>query len=188
MRFLSKYGKYIVSIQPQINESYATGHTKTIQRAIYATFSLDGVTGDDRALAREHFSFNGFYQEEDLVTIVDPSYRISCFDSLLAQQREGWSNDERIMVENTLIAKAQQFPDDVLVIEEIRLSPPWPTYDAFAGTQAELIAKLHEDGFDLAEVLAYELQEQKREEVIAALEAELEIEPDTTPSEELVVG
>jgi hypothetical protein len=189
MRFLSKYAKYIVSVQPQINESYATGHTKTIQRPIYAIFALDGVTGEERSLARAHFSFNGFYQNEDLVTIVEPDYRISLFDSEVAQRREGWSDEERLMVEAELIEKARLFPDDLLVIEEVRLTPPWPNYDSFSGAQPELLEKIHSDGYDYADVLAYERQAQNRPEVIAALERMLEEEPDTTPvMEETLVG
>src|SRR5262245_33132497 len=102
MRFVSKYARYMVQVRPQIVEAYATGANKVVQPQLVATFAVDLVTGDERALARQHFSFNGFAQEQDLVTIVEPDARISAFDSRLAQAEQGWTDEERELVETVL--------------------------------------------------------------------------------------
>ena len=191
MRFIAKYAKYAVQIQPQLSEAYASGATKIIQGAIIADFTIGEVSGEERALARQMWRFNGFYQEQDLVTIVEPDYRISAFDTRKAQAARGWSDETREQVERTLIEMAIETPQDLIRIEEIRLSPPWPTYDLFSGNRVQLVKKIIEDGFDLAEVLAYEVENQNRRELVAALEQALEDdgEPNTTPErEEELVG
>ena len=189
MRFISKYAGYMLHVQPQIVEAYATGQTKVVQPQIIARFEVSKVTGDERALARQMFQFNGFAQEQDLVTVVEPDARISAFDSRLAQAENGWTDEQREMVEQALVAEWGRLPQDMIKVEEVRLAPPWPTYDSFSGTRAELLEKLDEDGYNVADVLAYERDAQNRAEVVAVLERALEDEPDTTPvGEEELVG
>jgi len=170
MRFISKYAKYMVQVRPQIVEAYATGQTKVIQQPLVAAFDLGLVQGDERAIARQVFSFNGFAQEQDLVTVVEPDARISAFDSRLAQAELGWTDDERELVEAVLVDNARKLPEDLIVIEEIRAEPPWPTYDSFKGTKNALLKKIEEDGYDFAAVLAYERENQNRPEIVTALE------------------
>jgi hypothetical protein len=189
MRFIAKYAKYAVQVRPQVVEAYATGATKIIQTQLTAQFTIDLTTPEEKAIARQLWSFNGFYQEEDLVTIREPDYRISAFDTRLAQMEVGWSDEERETVEQALSAIAIRTPGDVLLIEEKRAEPPWPTYDTYNGTRVQFLKKLHEDGYELADVLAYERENQNRDEVVATLEQALEAEPDTTPErEEELVG
>jgi len=170
VRFISKYAKYALQVRPQVVEAYATGATKITQEQLVARFTIQAVTGDERALARQIFSFNGFYQEEDWVTIVEPDYRISAFDSLIAQVEEHWTDDERIAVEQALIRESEQHPQDVYMIEAKRAQIPWPTYDSFKGTPAALCKKIEEDGYSFADVLDYERENQNRPEVVAKLE------------------
>ena len=190
MRFVSKYAKYILHCRRQIAEHYATGESQIIQRQLLAEFQVGILTGDERALARQHFSFNGFAQEQDLVTIVEPDARISAFDSRLAQAELGWTDAERELVEAELIKVARLLPEDLIVIEEIRLAPPWPTYDAFPGDATKLLMRVEDDGYDLADVVAYERENQNRPEVIFMLEKAIEHAADspasTEPVEELV--
>jgi hypothetical protein len=176
MRFIAKYAKYAVQIRPQIIEAYATGHTKVVQPQIVAQFSLNLVDGDERALARQMWSFNGFYQEEDMVSIVAPDYRISAFDSRLAQAENDWTDEERELVETVLSRTAERFPQDLIVIEEKRVAIPWPTYDTFPGEVDELLLKIEADGFALTDILAYEQENQNRPEVIAALEEAIDLD------------
>jgi hypothetical protein len=170
MRFISKYAKYMVQVRPQIVEAYATGQSKVIQPQLIAAFDVALVTGEERALARQHFSFNGFAQEQDLVTVVEPDARISAFDSRLAQAEHGWSDEEREAVEALLTKNAEYLPEDLIRIERERLSPPWPSYDQFSGTRQQLAQKIEEDGYDVVDVLAYERENQNRPEIVAALE------------------
>jgi hypothetical protein len=194
MRFVSKYAKYMFNVRSPITEHYATGQSKVIQSALVAVFDIALVNGDERALARQHFSFNGFAQEQDLVTVVEPDARISAFDSRLAQAEHGWTDEERELVESELIENAKRLPEDLIVVEEIRLDPPWPSYDRFGGTAKQLADKIEEDGYDFAEVLAYERENQNRPEVVTVLEHALDLVADGLmvrevlhePEEELV--
>jgi len=170
VRFISKFAKYALQVRPQVVEAYATGAHKITQEQLVARFTIQAVTGDERALARQIFSFNGFYQEEDWVTIVEPDYRISAFDSVISQHEEHWTDEERVMVEQALIREAELHPQDVYVIEAKRAQIPWPTYDSFKGTNAQLCKKIEEDGYSFVDVLAYERENQNRPEVVAKLE------------------
>ena len=176
MRFIAKFGKYAVQVRPQVVEAYATGGVKIVQTQLKAEFSIHIATPEERALARQMWTFNGFYQEEDWVTIVEPDYRISAFDSILAQAELGWTDEEREQVEQTLTEIARKIPGDVIRVEQKRAVPPWPTYDHFPGTRADLLKKIADDGFDLAQVLVYERENQNRDEIVAFMEAALEDE------------
>jgi len=192
MRCISKFAKYALQVRPQVVEAYATGATKIVQEQLVARFSLNAVQGEERALARQHFAFNGFYQEEDLVTIVEPDYRISAFDSIEAQAQEGWSDEEREWVERALVREAEIHPQDLLVVAVKRALAPWPTYDEFKGTATQLCKKIEEDGYEFASVLDYERENQNRAEVIAKLELACDLTDDglrieeQMPEEELV--
>ena len=192
MRCISKFAKYALQVRPQVVEAYATGATKIVQEQLVARFSLNAVQGEERALARQHFAFNGFYQEEDLVTIVEPDYRISAFDSIEAQAQEGWSDEEREWVERALVREAEIHPQDLLVIEARRVEPPWPSYDAYRGSPTQLCKKIEEDGYEFASVLDYERENQNRPEVVAKLELACDLTDEglrieeQMPEEELV--
>lgn len=192
MRFVSKYANYMLHARRQIVESYATGESRVIQKQLLAAFEVGLVNGEERALARSHFSFNGFAQEQDLVTVVEPDARISAFDSRLAQAQNGWTDEERELVEKELIENARRLPDDLFVMEEILLSPPWPNYDRFAGDVSQLLMKIEDDGYDLDATLAYERENQNRSDVIYMLEKAIEHAADQPsramrePEEELV--
>ena len=178
MRFVSKYAKYAVQVRPQLTEAYASGATKIVQEQLVAHFSIQAATGEERALARQVFSFNGFYQEEDWVTIVEPDYRISAFDSLIAQHELRWTDDERVAVEEALIREAEQHPQDLFVIAAKRAAIPWPTYDEYKGTPAQLCKKIEEDGYSFVDVLGYERENQNRPEVISKLELACDLTDD----------
>lgn len=193
MRFVSKYAKYMLHARRQIVESYATGESRVIQKQLLAVFEVGLVNAEERALARSHFSFNGFAQEQDLVTIVEPDARISAFDSRLAQAQNGWTDEERELVERELIENARRLPEDLIVMEEIRLAPPWPNYDRFTGDVSQLLMKIEDDGYDLDATLAYERENQNRSDVIYMLEKASELLPGARPStlresEEELVG
>src|SRR5215472_1193251 len=185
MRFVSKYGKYAMQIRPQIVEAYATGLTRVLQPQITAQFQVGIANGDERAMARQRFAFNGFYQEEDMVPIAPPDYRNSAFASRLAAAEHGWTDEERELVETVLMREAERMPQDLFVVEEERALAPWPNYDTFSGNRAQLLRKLQEDGFDLAAVHQYEAENQNRREILAMLEKAIDEGEVEAPVEEL---
>ena len=187
MRFIAKYGNYAVQVQPLVAEWYATGGSKTVQRELVARFAPGSLRPPERELAIHSWVFNGSYQMEDEVTTFPPDYRIGVFDSVQAQQAEQWTDDEREKVELELTRLATEFPSEMLAIPRTMLAPPWPNYDGFEGSQAQLMRKLVDDGHNLEEVLAYECEMQNRPEVIDALE-ELISTAAKIPLEEEVLG
>jgi len=176
MRFISRFGRYGIAIRPQIQEAYATGIVKIIQTPLDAMFHEGGLLPNEREMALAHWTFNGSYQELNEVTTVAPDYRIGVFDSIEAQMDRQWTNEERKQVEAELTSLAERFPNDLMLVPETVLAPPWPRYDSFDGSLDKLIAKITEDGYHLADVLAYERTNQARENVIDALEQMIEDE------------
>lgn len=191
MRFLAKYGRFAVQIQHKIEENYATGTSRTLQEGIYARFEPGLMRPMERELALAHWSFNGFYQEADEVTIVPPDYRIGVFDSEIAQRDNQWSDEIRTKVEAALIDHSVHY-DEIIIVPRTSVPAPWPNYDSFEGTLAALTRRLVDDGFDLETVLLYEQESQNRPEVITALEELISNpdgdEPSEIPLEEEVVG
>src|SRR5215831_18752314 len=173
MRFLSKYGRFGLQIRPQISEPYASGMVRVTQYQVAAIFEPQGLSNEERALAFQSFWFNGSLQEQDEVTTVQPDYRIGVFDTRQAQLANDWTDDVREEVERALLSHADRF-GDIIAVPEVRLTPPWPRYDEYAGSPSQLARKLVDEGYDLQAVLDYERQNQDREKVVAAIEAAIE--------------
>jgi hypothetical protein len=190
MRFISKYGRFGVQIIPMIQEAYATGMAKTVQEPVYAMFEPWLLLPHERELALSRWTFNGFYQQEDEVTVLPPDHRIGLYDSVIDQQNKGWPDAIRLEVERVLIANAE-LTDNIIVVPKIVVAPPWPRYDDFEGTPEGLLARLLEDGYQLEEVLAYERESQNRPEIVEMLE-ELIADPDALlelqPEAEEILG
>lgn len=168
MRFISKYGRYGVQIRPIIAYALPTGGLNTVQDPVYAFFHPMKLTPLEREMALQHWTFNGFYQEEDEVTIVAPDYRIGLFDSDEAALEQGWDPDIKKQVEDTLSDLADRFNDIIVVRSNV--PPPWPRYDEFRGTPQALVRRLVEDGHDLDAVLTYERDHQRRPKILEEIE------------------
>lgn len=184
MIFLSKYGRFVLSVQREIVEAYASGLSNTVQRGIYATFHEGGLSPEERELAVSHWVFEGSYQNMDEVTTVPPDYRIGRLDTEAAQLEQNWTDEMRLEVERQLIRHSERF-EDVLVVPAVFIPPPWPRYDEFTGKPAALVRKLVDEGHNLDATLTYERAMQKRPEVIEAIEAEI-AEPAVEVEEEVV--
>lgn len=186
MRFAAKHGHHCVVIQKDIQERYATGAVKVLQRLIEAQFRPEGLKPFEReyVLSQWHH-WRGLYQEADEATPVQPDYRIGVFDSDTAQIQEGWTDDERLLAEHVLQTRAVA-DDTLLELPRTGVAAPWPRYDEFQGNVRQLLRRLTEDGYDLSQVLEYEQAMQARPAVITALEAQIAGEPE--PQEEEVVS
>jgi hypothetical protein len=181
--------RFHASASPQIAEAYANGVVKVTQTALLAEFREGLMTPEERALCVQAWTFNGFYQEQDEVTPVQPDYRLGLFDTIQAQALHGWSDDERRQVEEALERAALAEPNSLIVVAVAKLPPPWPLYDVFDGSVNDLCRKIIEDGFAFESVLAYEEENQDRPEVVAALK-QLIVDDVTAPVREVeeVVG
>jgi hypothetical protein len=94
------------------------------------------------------------------------------FDSVAAQEKLGWNDDERTSVEYAIEKIAREQPFLVMKVEyEIAPAPkPWPTYDEMnADGVLEWASKLGLIG----EALTYEQENKQRKVLIANLEETL---------------
>lgn len=190
MRFISMHDGFGVLVQGGERTYFANGLSQETTREIAAYFKPEGLRPHEREAALAKFSFRGLYQEMDEATTVQPDYRLGVFDSVVAQQQNGWSDEERELVEQRLLADAENY-NEILVAPTSSVPPPWPNYDAYQGTPKKLMAKLISDGHDLQQTLTYERETQNRAVVVELLERLL-VDPsvvsELAPSEEVVVG
>jgi hypothetical protein len=168
MRFVSKYGLFGVQIRPKIEESFASGGTRTIQEPVYAMFKPHRLLPGEYEFALANWSsWNGSYQMADEVTTIPPEYRIGAFDSIEAQRQHlagrapgrGRADADQ----------EREATDNMLVVPSTLVAPPWPRYGV-RGDVETLVRRLIDDGHDLSEVLAYERGNQDRDEIVDALE------------------
>lgn len=90
------------------------------------------------------------------------------FDSLAAQEENGWTDDEREMVEKVLVGLCNKTPEYIWLYEEAKHPAPWPTYDTTHHNQIPVLA----EQLGLVDAaLAYERQNKERPAVIEKLEA-----------------
>lgn len=172
MRFIAKYGRWAIQLREMIVENYATGTSRVLQEPLNCAFEPVGLRPHERELAIAQWRFNGSYQELDEVTTVPPDYRIGVYDTEAQQEQKGWDDETRIWVEEQLMNHADRY-DDIITVPRTSLKPPWPAYDVYPGTPAELVHKLYVDGHRVEEVLAYEREMQNRAEIVEALEGAL---------------
>ena len=184
MRFLAKYGRFGLQLRTLEVEAYANGTIRVVQEPIYAMFEPLGVSAEERQLALAHFSFEGFYQEPDEATVVPPDHRIGVYDTDIAANGEGWSDDLKSEVEHRLLDYAERFPY-IMPAPVYTPTPPWPRYDSYKGAPQALVRKLIDEGHDLTLVLEYEVYSQNRQPVIDAIEEAI---ANSTLLEEEVVG
>jgi hypothetical protein len=91
------------------------------------------------------------------------------FDSNVAQEEKGWTDDEREAVEYSLqkTAKEQPYLVSLVEIEVIPAAKPWPSYDDQTAKQIVEVAA----ATDLVEqALAYERENKSRSTLIIELE------------------
>lgn len=176
MRFVAKYKRYNITFQNELVEHFATGESRELKSYIDCQFDLYGsMLPYEIDAARKTFVNNGLPTEVDGVTIIDPLYRFSVFDTEIFQRQRGVSDEVRERMEQFLLARPE-LGTDFIRVEEPRFAPPWPTYDDFRGvrglpTAAAIAKKVHEDGYEPAQVILYEKQNANRADVIEELEA-----------------
>lgn len=104
------------------------------------------------------------------------------FDSEVAQEEKGWTDDERVAVETELLRLQREQPYLVQqIILEVPAAPkPWPSYDAMTAKQITATAV----GTGLVkESLSYELENQNRSTLVAELEKLATAVPTSAPQQ-----
>jgi len=101
----------------------------------------------------------------------------SSYDTNAAAELEGWDAETKQWVEQRLLANPAN-GSTYIRVEIPRLKPPWPAYDKLVAqgartvdlVAAKIAAKVVEDGYDPAEVIAYEAENLNRPQVIEGLQ------------------
>jgi len=177
VRFISQYGEYGVQIRPQRQQGMGDGSIQITQQPLYAKFDSDELVFEiEHERALKEFKFQGQYQHMDEATPVDPSYRLSVFDSNIQQVKHGWSDEDRSTIEQELLRKAT-ITGDFFYSEQTPIPAPFAKWDGDDIPAFKLVAMLVETGGDLQEALDYErIFGRKRDDVIEALEETMKVE------------
>lgn len=171
-RFVTRHGNAALTAREEIKEDFATGKSRIVQRALYVQFGSDGLTDHDYEVARTNLTFLGLPEDREKGGEADPRPRMGVFDSALAQATNGWTDEEAEIVVDFLRAH-EWMGRGYVEVEALRLPRPWPRYDV---TPAEAIVQTAEAiGVPLEDVLAYERENQEREEVCRLLAGELSV-------------
>ena len=131
-----------------------------------AQFNPDLRNDEDLAFAMSTFNFRGLPIYESGKE-VGASYRVSVFDSEIARQQNGWTEDDEAEVVAALRGSSMNGTAFAEMIPEPAVKP-WNGYDDIedAGRILELAQAIDAD---LQKVLAYETENQNRPEVTAEL-------------------
>lgn len=172
-RFVSKYQKYAITVQQQIEIMTANGMPMVSQPDKTLQFEQGGLHEHEVKTALDVFRFRGIPDG------VEPSHRLSVYDTrtFAADLSEAETLAEKLR-------SMSEFGTDYIEVVEPRVPAPWPSYDKTKRADT-LITKVEELGFDPADVLAYERQNQNRDHIVTALEALLAKEAVTAPEEVL---
>jgi len=179
MRFISQYAGYGAQIRVQRQEGRGDGSVAILTPGLYVKFrSLSEgafIFDNERMAALNHFAFRGNTQDLGEAAPTDPMNRLSVMDTDEQAQSEGWSEEDKGLVEARLMQISETTPEEVLYIASPPMTAPFPAYDHYSGTPQDLVLKLIEDEHDLDTVLHYERTfGPKREEIIAELETAIE--------------
>jgi hypothetical protein len=143
-----------------------------VQRGLEAQFDPMGLTEYEKEQALERLSFHGLPMNSDTETEVSPVSRLSVFDSEAAKKEKRWDDEEHDLVVQTLRESDRNGLDFIEVDAKVRPAP-WKTYDNL--TDPEKIVELAtEIGVPITDVLAYERENENREDVVTALEEALD--------------
>lgn len=180
MRFVSQYTNYIINIRNPVRRVTDFG-VEQIRDEIIAEFDANGWNQRDMEVAVQNFKFHGIFQFEDEATPVPPAYRLSIFDTDAKAEEFGWDDETKAEVESRLLG-AKSFGRDFVLVQELALAPPWPSYDTFPGDADELALQVLDLGYEIETVVAYETSKwgQNREDVIAALKGAVEARDEGT--------
>ena len=185
MRFLTQYPGLHTQVRPQRQQGRGDGTVEVLVPGLYvkAKSIQQGafIYENEIQLALKHFTFHGNTQDAGEAIPTDPMARLAVFDTDELAQEEGWTEDDKELVESWLSRHAIDAPSELLFVDSQPIAAPFPNFDSWEGDATKLAIKLIEDGHDLQTVYYYETTfGLKRPDVIAALEQAIEIEKEHT--------
>lgn len=167
MIFVSRYGNPSYGVRDEISEQYSTGK-RIIQRGLEAQFTRHAIPDYVKEIGVKQLHHHGQLEDRIDGGKMSPESRISWFDSVATQKHLRWTDEEREEVEQSLL-QSDRYGLDYIKVDEPKRPAPWAGYDRL--DSAEKIAELTlATGSAVADVIAYERENENREEVLAALE------------------
>lgn len=141
--------------------------SRIVQKGLEAQFDPAGLQDHEKAEAASKLSFHGLPEDAETGREVDPYSRLSLFDSKQAQTKFRWSDEEHDLVVQTL-RESDRLGLDYIEVSAPLAKLPWASYDSL--DDAEQIAELTiATGTTPADVIAYERENQNREDVLLIL-------------------
>lgn len=194
MRFLSHIRSFAVQILEPRSEILGGGVVRELQPLLMAQFVTGDITAAELTFAERNFHAHGRTTERDEVTLTPLLGRLSSYDTEMPANLEEYARVDRQMegqyvpggrekwsegttkriVEEKLIERSKVGDAPFALVEEERIVPPWPLYDAFPGDAQELVEVLKVQGHNLIQALGYERQNANRADVVEILEEEIE--------------
>lgn len=166
MRFAAKYANYGHGVRTGRWMTLADGQRQEITKHLQVKFRRGILTEEEENVAIASLVHTGLPIDNDTNTLFSPRSRISGFDSKVSQEFEGWTDEERELVEQWLL-KSPHINDEFIALTAPAAKKPWPTYD---NTPVDALAELVRfTGIPVEQVLEYERQNANRPEVIEAL-------------------
>ena len=174
MRFASRFGKYRHGARAARNQflghSPSGGTLTTVAVPELAAKFIDAkliLTEPEIQAAMRSLPHRGLPIDQETNEHATARPRISGFDSYAAQAENGWTDEEREIVEQALLASPHLGTDHIL-LEAVKAQKPWPTYDEDSPEQVVSIAR----AIGLVdEAITYERENAARVEVLVELAA-----------------
>ena len=207
MRYIAKYRRYTFKARDHVEMNLANGKSQVMQYGVVCEFNHGGLFNHEKELAKQNFKFKGTLQEMDEATPIDPVYgvnnRLSVFDTDDEGLVARWAQWDKLEgnPEGTIkreveerLANSSEFGADYILVEAVRVAPPYDKYVVHRKVQGrrtlehaikDITAAFELAGFDVAQAVAYEQQENGPAELVAALEALVKVDD---PTEELVAA
>jgi len=170
LRFASKSQEYNREVRKPIFALIQGpgGPEKVATRdGIMAQFEQSGLTAHEREQVRAKFTFLGQYEGED------PMRRVSIYDTDQAARFNDWDAETKAEIEQNLLEGQNEW---YFVLEDLRATKPWPTYDK--QTPKQIIETAAVIGADLEAVIAYERENKNRPTLVSELETLMVQEPE----------
>jgi len=168
-RFVAKYAKYRHGVRTGRFMILADGQRQELSKELFAKFDRAGISEEEQNLGISSFIHNGLPEDKDTNEHFSPRSRISVFDSQRAQEMNGWTDEEREIVEMVL-RNSPEYGRELIEITPKPVDKPWPAYDEATDPQ-QIVSIAKSIGISLEQVAEYERQNANREKVIKAVEA-----------------
>lgn len=178
-RFVSRHLNYRHGARVGREMVLADGQRQTLERHLAVKFEKAAsiLTEDEIKFGMDNLTFQGLPIDKNTNSHASPRIRMSGFDTVLAQEREGWTDEERMVVEDALRG-SDDFGVAFVEIPAQRVQKPWATYEDTP--VAQLLDLAAAVGVSVEDVLAFEKQNQNRETVVFLLEDAI---ANSTPAE-----